>query len=85
MTDVKNSKEIAIFVIKAVEAFLKAFKDGFQGEDIQVLLNQFVSEEFTKAMNDAWENISDIPAEMKDISVKEVLELANAIYTEVKD
>jgi len=85
VTDVKNSKEIAIFVIKAVEAFLKAFKDGFQGEDIQVLLNQFVSEEFTKAMNDAWENISDIPAEMKDISVKEVLELANAIYTEVKD
>jgi hypothetical protein len=83
--DIQDLKEAAVFVTKAADAFFKAFKDGFQASDVQVLLNQFVSEDFTKAMNDAWDNIQDIPAEMKDISIKEALELAIAINAELKD
>jgi hypothetical protein len=85
MTDVQNTKEVAVFICKATDAFIKALKDGFQGNDVQVLLNQFVSEEFTKAMTDAWEGITEIPEEMKDISIKEILEIANVVYTEFKD
>jgi hypothetical protein len=83
--DVQETKEVAVFISKAAEAFLKSFKDGFQGEDIQVLLNQFVSDEFTKSMHEAWEGIKQIPEEMKDISIKEVLELATSVYNEVKN
>ena len=76
--DVKETKEALVWLVKAGSAIKKELADGFQPSDLLALGKPLM--EIKEAMVGAGE----IPAELKDLSVSECIELVEAALVELK-
>jgi len=77
MYGIKETKELVKFGIDMAESFDKALGDGsFSLEDLSFFFNAFIS------ASAAFENIGQVPTELKDLSAEEMAELKEYVNTE---
>lgn len=79
MADVKETKELFIGVNELSLFLVEVLKDGFQlKEDISAIIAKLTSDsEFRKKLQSAYEGVSAVKEEIKDLSVSEGVELVN--------
>lgn len=76
---IKESKEMAKALL-AISAILGSqFKDGLQATDAIEILKKCMTPELEKLIVDAYNGANQIPAEMKDLSLMEGLDLLKDI------
>ena len=76
--DVKESREALVAINQLSVLLIKQFKDGIQMADFMELYAKILADPEVKAkMMAAYEGVSKIPAEMKDIDLKEIIELSS--------
>ena len=71
--DIKETKEVIVAANKIILVVLGALKDGFQVEDIGVIVSKLVND--NAEILAAIQNFGQVPAEIKDISIEEGIEL----------
>ncbi len=76
--EIKETKEVLVALNEVTLVIAEALKDGFDAtEDLVAILNKLVLDEaFKTKIEDAFENISAIGDELKDIDLNEGIELA---------
>lgn len=83
--EVKNTKEVVVALVKLGKEIAKAAKDGLDVKDIGAIGMKIAADEaFRGAFIAAFEGASEIPAEVKDISFEEGIELVLALIAELK-
>ncbi|MCP3681737.1 MAG: hypothetical protein GY861_03515 [bacterium] len=83
MAGIKETKEVMALVKAIAIPILKEVKkDGFQPQDILAFIG---SPGFTAALQPAISGITQVPAEVADISVMEGLELGKYVYDIVQE
>lgn len=83
--DVKETKEALVALAKLGKFVAAQAKDGVDFKDAAALASKIVGDEgFRSALVAGFEGATLIPAEMKDISFEEGIELALALITELK-
>lgn len=76
LVGVKETKEAMIGMVKLAALLASNFKDGVQAADFAVIIAKFESDPVLKqALMDAYNNIDQVPAEIKDIDLSEAFEL----------
>lgn len=74
---IKETKEILIAGNEVGVLAVTRLKDGFQFDDFAAFYTAFVNDpEFKAKLQAGWENMGDVPAEIKDIDLVEGGELA---------
>lgn len=84
MTDVKETKELLIAVVRAGKLAIKLFKDGVDLSDAVAVVKAVADEDFRKCIADGAAGIENVPAEVKDIDVLEAGEILKALYEELQ-
>ena len=84
MTDVKESKELLIALVKLGKLAAKQLGDGVDLSDAVAIAKALADEEFRKALVDGFSGLSAIPAEAKDIDAAEAVELLGVLYAEIQ-
>lgn len=76
--EIKETKEVLIALNEVTLVIAEALKDGFDAsEDLMIVLNKLLLDEVFKAkIEAAFENISAVGDEIKDIDLNEGIELA---------
>lgn len=83
--DVKNTKEVVVALVKLGKAVSLAARDGLDVKDVAAIGMKIATDEaFRGAFIAAFEGAANIPAELKEISFEEGVELALAIVAELK-
>lgn len=84
MESVKETKEMMVGFLKLAALLAVAFKDGVQATDILDVLKKIESDPVLKqALLDAYNGIDKVPAEVKDMSMVEGIELISAALPEL--
>lgn len=84
--DVSQTKEALIAVVKLGKVLAVLAKDGIDWSDAAALASKIVGDEALRgALVAAVEGAGNIPAEMKDISFEEGIELAVALIAALKE
>jgi len=84
MTDVKESKELLIALVKLGKLAAKQLGDGVDLSDAVAIAKALADEEFRKALIDGFSGLSSVPAELKDIDAAEAVALIGALYAEIQ-
>ncbi len=85
MTGIVETKEAVLAVAKLVKFVIAQAKDGIDLKDVGVLVEKLVKDEaFRQVFLDAFSSAQSIPAEIKDISFQEGIELVMAVVGEFK-
>lgn len=83
--EVKETKEALVAVVKLAKVIAALAKDGIDWTDAAVLASKIVGDEVLRsALVEAVSGAAAIPAEVKDISFEEGIELAMAVIAELK-
>ena len=76
MQGIKETKEMLVGVNEVSIFLISLFKDGLDLEDFSDIWNKLTcDEDFKKKIENAYEGCTKIPAEIKDLSVEEGMEL----------
>lgn len=76
---IKETKELVIGVNELAVELVKHLKDGVQVTDALAILDTLkTNEDFKAKLAAAYENVQAVPAEVKDISLVEGMELVMA-------
>lgn len=84
MTDVKESKELLIALVKLGKLAAKQLGDGVDLSDAVAIAKALADEEFRKALVEGFAGLSAIPAEAKDLDAAEAVELLGVLYAEIQ-
>jgi hypothetical protein len=85
MTDVAQTKQALVAVIKLGKAVADLAKDGLDLGDAVALGSKLVSDEkFRDLLVEGVKGIDQVPAELKDIAASEALQLLGAVYEALK-
>jgi hypothetical protein len=84
MTDIKESKELIIALVKLGKLAAKQLGDGVDLSDAVAIAKAFADEEFRKAIVEGFSGLQNIPAEAKDIDSAEAIELIGLLYSELQ-
>lgn len=84
MTDVKESKELLIALVKLGKLAAKHFGDGVDLGDAVALAKAFADEEFRAAIVDGFVGLQSVPAEAKDIDAAEAVQLLGELYAQLQ-
>lgn len=79
---VKESKELVEGVMILSALLLRELKDGFQVADLPVILSKIGSDERLK---EAVKGLSEVPAEFKDLTPEEIVQLVVAVVVKVPE
>jgi hypothetical protein len=82
--DVKETKEAVVAAIKLGKFVAERLKDGAGLDDAMALGQKLLDPAFRQMVTDAVQGADKIPAEIKDLSLAEGLELIEAIAEAVK-
>jgi hypothetical protein len=78
MESIKETKELILAVNVLSLYLVKVFKDGVQFSDFTDLYSKVMSDEaFKQKMLDAYRGVKEIPAELKDLDAREIIELTS--------
>ena len=76
--DIQESQEALIAVNSLAILLIKQFRDGIQLTDFVELYAKILSNaEVKEKMQAAYEGVSKIPSEMKDIDFREIIQLSS--------
>lgn len=84
MTDVKETKELLIALVKLGKLAAKQFGDGVDLSDAVAIAKAFADEEFRAALMAGFAGLQGIPAEAKDIDAAEAIALLGVLYAEIQ-
>jgi hypothetical protein len=85
MTDVQQTKQALVALIKLGKTVADLAKDGLDLSDAVALGSKLVSDEkFRDLLVEGVKGAGEIPAEIKDIAASEALELLGAVYEALK-
>ena len=85
MTDVHETKQALIALIKLGKTVAALAKDGLDLGDAVALGSKLVSDSaFREAIVEGVKGIDQVPAELKDLAASEALELLGAVYEALK-
>jgi len=85
MTDVAQTKQALVALVLLGKTIAAAAKDGLDLSDAVALGSKLVSDEkFRDALLEGVKGIDQVPAELKDITASEALELLGAVYEALK-
>jgi len=84
MAGIKETKEAVIGAIRVGAVISSVTKDGVQFQDFGAVIAHYNSDpEFKKAVDESYEGFELIPAEVADLDVKEIIELAVSVMAEL--
>lgn len=84
MTDVKETKELLKGLIELMKVSAEIFKDGFQAQDIVDGYIKLSADPVKKAaLEAALKDVQAVPAELKDITLAEGIELVVVMAQEL--
>lgn len=69
--NIDDTKEAITLIVKLLKAVMDAGEDGYQWHDSLEILDP----ELREALQDAIDNVNDIPVEFSDLSLRELLDL----------
>lgn len=84
MTDVKETKELLIALVKLGKLAAKQFGDGVDLSDAVAVAKAFANEEFRSALMAGFAGLESIPVEAKDIDAAEAIALLGVLYAEIQ-
>ena len=84
MTDVKETKELLVAMVRVGKFVMKQAADGIDLSDGVALVKALADEDFRKDVFAGGAGIDQIPAELKDLSASEALELFDVILEQLK-
>lgn len=84
MTEVKETKELLVALVKLGKLAAKQLGDGVDLSDAVAVAKALADEEFRKALLDGFAGIQDVPAELKDVDAAEAIALVGVLYAELK-
>lgn len=84
MTDVKESKELLVALVKLGKLAAKQFGDGVDLSDAVAIVKALADEDFRKAIVDGFSGLQDVPAELKDVDAAEAIALIGVLYAEIQ-
>jgi hypothetical protein len=78
MLPIKETEE-ALLAVNILSIYLiKQFKDGVQISDFMDLYSKIMSDDdFKSKMMDAYQGVQNIPAELKDLDLQEIIKLTS--------
>jgi hypothetical protein len=80
----QETKEAALALVVIGVLIAAKMKDGFQLKDIVELFAEInANEEMSQVLKVGFENIAQVPAEIKDLSFMEIFDLAAALIKQV--
>jgi hypothetical protein len=82
---IKETKEVLVGFIKLAAMLAHEFKDGVQSQDIMPIILKLQSEPMKSAILNAYNDIEQVPHEMKDISLAEALSLIPEVLEATKE
>lgn len=85
MNGINETKEAVVGLLKLSALLGASFKDGVQVADFAVILAKLQEPELKAALEKAYQDVEKVPAEMKDISAAEAVELVIAVLPEIKN
>ena len=83
MTEVQETKQLLIALVKLGKLAAKQLGDGVDLGDAVAVIKALSQEEFRKAIADGFSGIQAIPEEMKDLDAGEAIALVGALYAEL--
>jgi len=84
MTDVKESKELLIALVKLGKLAAKQLGDGVDLSDAVAIAKALADEEFRSALMAGFAGLQGVPAELKDVDAAEAIELLGVLYAEIQ-
>lgn len=84
MTNVKESKELLVALVKLGKLAAKQLGDGVDLSDAVAIAKVLADEEFRKAIVEGFAGIQSVPAELKDIDAVEAVALVGVLYAELQ-
>lgn len=84
MTDVKESKELLVALVKLGKLAAKQLGDGVDLSDAVAIAKVLADEEFRKAIVEGFAGIQSVPTELKDIDAVEAVALVGVLYAELQ-
>lgn len=84
MTDVKESKELLVALVKLGKLAAKQLGDGVDLSDAIAIVKVLADEDFRAALVDGFAGLQAVPEELKDIDAAEAIELIGVLYAEIK-
>jgi len=82
---INETKEALLALIVMVKFVIERGKDGFDWKDAAALAQKLVSDvEFRKILTDGFTGANNIPAELKDLTFEEGVELATFLIDSLK-
>lgn len=84
MTDVKESKELLVALVKLGKLAAKQLGDGVDLSDAVAIAKALADEDFRKALVDGFSGLQSVPAELKDIDAAEAIAMMGVLYAEIQ-
>ncbi|NBW11059.1 MAG: hypothetical protein EBR82_23810 [Caulobacteraceae bacterium] len=84
MTEVKETKELLVALVKLGKLAAKQLGDGVDLSDAVAVAKALADEEFRKAILDGFAGIQDVPAELKEVDAGEAIALIGVLYAELQ-
>ncbi|MFZ9891081.1 MAG: hypothetical protein ACO3FL_04460 [Ilumatobacteraceae bacterium] len=84
MTDVKESKELLVTLVRLGKVSAKLFGDGLDISDAVAVVKLVADEEFRQMCLDGFSGLSAIDDEFKDMDVAEAASLLKVLYDELQ-
>lgn len=85
MTDIKESKELLVALVKLGKLAAKQLGDGVDLSDAVAIAKVLADEQFRKALLDGFSGLQSVPEELKDIDAAEAIALVGVLYAELKN
>ncbi|NBW83329.1 hypothetical protein EBR21_16395 [bacterium] len=84
MTEVKETKELLVALVKLGKLAAKQLGDGVDLSDAVAVAKALADEDFRRAILDGFAGIQDVPAEIKDVDAAEAIALVGVLYAELQ-
>lgn len=84
MTDVKESKELLVALVKLGKLAAKQLGDGVDLSDAVAIAKALADEEFRSAIVEGFSGLQGVPEELKDVDAAEAIALVGVLYAELK-
>lgn len=84
MTDIKESKELLIALVKLGKLAAKQLGDGIDLSDAVAIAKALADEEFRSCIVDGFSGLQAVPEELKDIDAAEAVQLVGVLYAELQ-
>lgn len=81
---IEQTKELFLAVSMLAEIMIKALKDGAQAADMAILFQELAKPEHQEMIKKAMDQVSMVPAELKDMKMDEAFVLAPLMIGELK-